>query len=84
MVDSSLKTRQLVLSARSRAGTDVSDVPPSEGGDAIRGSTQEEVGVQAVGEGGCSPGRLAGSERAVWQTALVPGLPFVSWEMQLG
>lgn len=89
MVDSSLKTRQLVLSTRSRAGTDVSDVPPSEGVDAIRGSTQEVVGVQAVGEGGCSPGRLArreaaGSERALWQTALVPGLPFVSWEMQLG
>lgn len=27
---------------------------------------------------------VAGSEQAQWQTALVPGLPFVSWETQLG
>jgi len=53
---------------------------------------QEVVGVRGVREGrpggGCCAGRLAlhgaaGSERALWQAALVPGLPFVSWEVHL-
>lgn len=57
MVDSSLKTRQLVLSTRSRAGTDVSDVPPSEG-----------VGChQGVHAGGGGSAGCRGGEMLSWQ-----------------
>lgn len=51
------------------------------------GSAGSQGGM--AGTGGCSAGRLAprkaaGSEWALWQTTLVPGLPFISWEKQLG
>lgn len=69
----------------------MSSLSASSGGPSCAGRRWWKCGESGRegGEGGCSAGRLApreaaGSERALWQTALVPGLTFVSLEMQLG